>query len=125
MARGPPPPRTAFMSLTITHLLDHLRRLTPSTRTEVSDAALLRRYCNLHDETAFAELVARHGPLVLRVCRRALDNPQDIEDAFQATFLILARTAGTIRRPDGLAAWLYGVARRVSLKACRDRNRSR
>ena len=113
------------MPSAIEHLLDHLCQLTPSTRDDVSDAALLRCFCRQHDETAFADLVARHGPLVLRVCRRALDNPQDIEDAFQATFLTLARKAGTIRRPESLAAWLHGVARRVSLKAIRDRDRSR
>ena len=119
----PPPPRTDAMLPAIAPLLDHLRRLTPSTHDDVSDAALLRRYSLRHDEAAFADLVARHGLLVLRVCRRALDNPQDTEDAFQATFLALARGAITIRRPDGLAAWLHGVARRVSLKARRDHTR--
>src|SRR5947208_13992927 len=92
----------------IAYLLDHLRRLTPSAPGDVSDAALLGRFCRRHDETAFANLVARHGPLVLRVCRRTLDNPQDIEDAFQATFLTLAPGAGTIRRPAALVGSLYG-----------------
>src|SRR5436309_8742283 len=125
-ARGsPPPPRTTTMPSTIAQLLDHLRRLTPCARADVSDAVLLGRFCRRHDDTAFADLVARHGPLVLRVCRRTLDNPQDIEDAFQATFLTLARGAGTIRRPEALAAWLHGVARRISLRARRDCDRSR
>ena len=82
------------MPSAIVYLLDHLCRLTPSPRDDVSDAALLRCFCRQHDETVFADLVARHGPLVLRVCRRVLDNAQDIEDAFQATFLTLARKAG-------------------------------
>jgi RNA polymerase sigma factor (sigma-70 family) len=112
------------MPAAIAHLIDHLRRQTPAARPDLSDAVLLRRFSSRHDEAAFADLVARHGSLVLRVCRHALDNSQDIEDAFQATFLTLARGAGTIRRPESLAAWLHGVARRVSLKTRRDGHRS-
>jgi RNA polymerase sigma factor (sigma-70 family) len=68
-------------------------------------------------EAAFAALVERHGPMVLGVCRRALPDPRDAEDAFQATFLILARKARAIRVDDSLGRWLYGVSRRVASRA--------
>jgi RNA polymerase sigma factor (sigma-70 family) len=84
---------------------------------EASDAALLNRFVSARDETAFGALVARHGPLVLHVCRRILGDVHEAEDAFQATFLILARKAATLRRADALPAWLHGVARRAALKA--------
>jgi RNA polymerase sigma factor (sigma-70 family) len=97
-----------------TTLLDHLRRLTcPPT----ADAPLLVRWVEQHDESAFAALVARHGPMVLGVCQRVLGDAHEAEDAFQATFLILARKAGSLRRPEALACWLHGVASRLALKA--------
>ncbi len=65
-------------------------------------------------ELAFTALVDRHGPIVLRVCRQVLLDPDDADDAFQATFLVLARRIGSIRRPDSLGAWLHGVALRVA-----------
>jgi len=77
------------------------------------------RFTARRDEAAkiaFAALVARHGPLVRRVCRRVLDAPHDAEDAFQATFLVLARKAGGIQNPDRLANRLYGTAYRASRK---------
>jgi len=82
-----------------------------------SDAVLLERYVHQRDETAFAALVARHGALVLRVCRRILSDSHAAEDAFQATFLVLSRKAHSLKQPDALPTWLYGVARRVALKA--------
>src|SRR5262249_368681 len=69
------------------------------------------------DEGAFAALLARHGPMVLGVCRRVLRHTQDAEDAFQATFLVLARKAGAIGRREALGGWLYGVACRVAARA--------
>jgi RNA polymerase sigma factor (sigma-70 family) len=100
----------------LTLLLDRLRRLA-ARPGEDSDAALLGRFARLRDEEAFAALVARHGPMVLSVCWRVLGDAHAAEDAFQATFLVLARKAGALRRPRGLPAWLYGVAHRVALKA--------
>lgn len=68
-------------------------------------------------EAAFGALVSRHGGMVLGVCRRALRNPHDAEDAFQAVFLILARKAGSVRVDDSIGRWLYGVSRKVSARA--------
>jgi RNA polymerase sigma factor (sigma-70 family) len=95
-------------------LLGHLRRLTSPA---ASDAALLARWMDRHDENAFADLVARHGPMVLGVCRRVLGDAHTAEDAFQATFLVLARKAANLRRPASLPGFLYGVALRLARKA--------
>jgi RNA polymerase sigma factor (sigma-70 family) len=81
------------------------------------DGQLLDRYLGGRGEraeAAFTALVERHGPMVLRVCRGVLRDAHDAEDAFQATFLVLARRAGSIRRRDSLESWLFGVASRVS-----------
>ena len=79
---------------------------------DLPDGQLLARFTTGHDadESAFGALVERHGPMVLRVCRRLLDDPNDAEDAFQATFLVLLRQARSIRHSGSLAAWLHGVA---------------
>jgi len=100
-------------------LLRYVRRLVSRQpeATGASDAALLARFIWERDEAGFAALVARYGPLVLHVCRRVLGDAHDAEDAFQATFLILARKAATVRPPEALPAWLHVVARRVALKA--------
>src|SRR5438067_8433549 len=79
-----------------------------------SDRDVLARFVADRDEAAFAELVRRHGGMVLGVCRRTLGNTSDAEDACQATFLVLARKAAAIRRTDAVGAWLYGVARRAA-----------
>jgi RNA polymerase sigma factor (sigma-70 family) len=68
-------------------------------------------------EFAFEALVKRHGPMVLGVCRQVLNQLQDAEDAFQATFLVLARKAGTIQNRRALACWLYEVAYRIAIRA--------
>jgi RNA polymerase sigma factor (sigma-70 family) len=82
----------------------------------LSDTELLSRYRSTRDDRAFAALVARHGPAVLGTCRRVLADSHAAEDAFQATFLVLARRAGAVRRPAALGCWLHGVAVRVSTK---------
>ncbi len=84
------------------------------TVVSLSDGQLLELFASRRDETAFAALVDRHGPMVRRVCGEVLGNHHDAEDAFQATFLVLARQVGSIRGRDSLASWLYGVALRVS-----------
>jgi RNA polymerase sigma factor (sigma-70 family) len=83
----------------------------------VSDDVLLGRYLSDHDQAAFELLVWRYHRMVLGVCRRILDDPVDVEDAFQATFLVLARRAGAIRQRASLSSFLYGAARRVALEA--------
>src|SRR6266851_5319021 len=98
-------------------ILRFLRRLAAGREVLLPDSDLLQRYLDRRDEAAFAALVERHGPMVLGVCRSVLRHQHDAEDAFQATFLVLAHKAGSIRRRDGLGSWLHGVAQRVSLKA--------
>ncbi len=92
----------------------------PAPADEPTDDQLLKKYCTKRDEDAFAVLVHRHGPLVWRVCRRVLGPSPDAEDAFQATFIVLVRKAGTVRWKTSIAGWLYQVAHRVALR-CRAR----
>ena len=99
-------------------VLRHLQTLFGAgTIGGLADTELLERCAGQHDEAAFAALVARHGAMVLAVCRGVLRSPQDAEDAFQATFLILARKAGSLRVDDSLGGWLHRVARRVAVQA--------
>jgi RNA polymerase sigma factor (sigma-70 family) len=88
--------------------------------TGLTDRELLERFASCRDEAgefAFATLVARHGPMVMNVCRRMLRNSADADDAFQATFLVLVRRAGAVRVGTSLAPWLYGVSVRVARRA--------
>jgi RNA polymerase sigma factor (sigma-70 family) len=103
--------------MTTAPVLSQLRRFALHQRGRASDGDLLERFLARRDDAAFEELVRRHGPMVLGVCRRALADPHDADDAFQATFLILARRASSIAPASRVGPWLYGVARRVSLKA--------
>jgi len=98
-------------------LLQHLRQLIGGPAADAPDGQFLRQFLDRQDEAAFAALVARHGPLVLGVCRRVLHDPHAAEDAFQATFMVLAKRAGAIQRPEALSSWLYGVAYRVAARA--------
>ncbi|MDY3558905.1 sigma-70 family RNA polymerase sigma factor [Gemmata sp. JC673] len=91
---------------------------------DVPDRDLLARFVNARDEDAFAELVRRHGAMVLAVCRRVTGRAHDAEDAFQAAFLVLAKRAGHLSRPELLANWLYGVAFRTALDARAARRRA-
>ncbi len=93
------------------------RLFEAGTVAGLSEAQLLERFLAQGDEAAFEAILQRHGPMVLGVCRRVLDDPHDIADAFQATFLILVKKARSIRDRDALGTWLYGVARRVAVRA--------
>src|SRR5215467_12559015 len=105
------------------HYLDSLCA-APEVR-EQTDGQLLERFVRVRDEAAFAALLRRHGPLVLRVCRTVLRHEQDAEDAFQATFLVLALRADSVRKGRSLGSWLYGVAQRTALAADRRARRRR
>jgi RNA polymerase sigma factor (sigma-70 family) len=96
------------------------RLLRDGTRPPLGDARLLDRYLVDRDESAFETLVDRHGPMVLSLCRRCLRDPRDVEDAFQATFLVLVRKGAGLRDKTSLSSWLYGVAYRVAARARAD-----
>ncbi|HEV3259809.1 MAG TPA: sigma-70 family RNA polymerase sigma factor [Gemmataceae bacterium] len=97
-------------------LIGYIRRIV-TAGGDATDGQLLERFAARGEEPAFAALMHRHGPMVLDVCRRVLGDAHEAEDAFQATFLVLVRKAGSIGRPELLGHWLYGVAYRTALKA--------
>jgi RNA polymerase sigma factor (sigma-70 family) len=104
----------------------HLRDLFGGgTVIGLTDGPLLARYASSKDGTAFEALVSRHGPMVLATCRAILKNEHDVEDAFQATFLILARKAGSIQGGDALGGWLHRVAYRSAVQASIEAKRRR
>src|SRR5262249_2779748 len=106
-----PPPNTP-------PVLRHIRKLMGNQAVaELSDSDLLERFSCHHEDAAYEALLERHGPMVLGVCRRLLNEPHDVEDAFQATFVVLARKARAIAQRNLLGNWLYGVAYRIALKA--------
>ena len=103
------------MATGLNRVMEHLRRtLLP---TGLADGELLSRFVAAHDEPSFTTLVRRHGPMVWGVCKRVLRHHHDAEDAFQATFLILARKAGSVLKRASLSSWLYRVALRTALEA--------
>jgi RNA polymerase sigma factor (sigma-70 family) len=108
--------------------LQHLRRiLRSSAEGGMTDGQLLARFVTSRDEAVFNELVRRHGPMVLGVCRRILRHTQDAEDAFQAAFFVLARKASSVANRQAVGSWLYRVSYRIALeaKAINDKRRSR
>src|SRR5436190_15022462 len=98
-------------------LMDELRRVVLYGDARLSDSELLGHFVERRDDAAFAAIVRRHGPMVFGICRRVLRHQQDAEDAFQATFLVLARKAATLKSRRLLGNWLYGVARQTSIRA--------
>jgi DNA-directed RNA polymerase specialized sigma24 family protein len=103
---------------TVDPILQWIRRMVEDERIKnLPDQELLGRFTGARDNAAFACLLRRHGPMVLDVCRNVAGNDADAEDAFQATFLILAQKASSIRRLTSVGSWLYGVAFRTALKA--------
>ena len=95
------------------------------TITGLDEADLLERFTAQRDESALEALIERHGPMVMGVCRRRLIDPHDVDDAFQATFLILIRKARGLRDQHRLGPWLHGVAYRVAARARADAFRRR
>src|SRR5579883_2324935 len=99
-------------------ILHQINRLSsPPVAGSELDRQLLERFLDNRDEAAFATLLDRHGAMVLRLCRRILHDAHEAEDAFQATFLVLARKAGTVRKQQSLGSWLYRVAYHVAIRA--------
>jgi RNA polymerase sigma factor (sigma-70 family) len=106
--------------------LQRLRQaMAAETLSAFPDSELIDRFLANHEEAAFQALLHRHGPMVLRVCRRTLSDEHDVEDAFQASFLALASQARTLRKRESLASWLHCIAYHIALDACKSRKRRR
>jgi RNA polymerase sigma factor (sigma-70 family) len=98
--------------------LHHLKRgMVAETLSDAGDPQLVEQFLADRDEAAFEALIRRHGPMIMSVCSRIVHNHADAEDAFQATFLVLAKNLRTVRKQASFASWLHGVARRIALKA--------
>ncbi len=102
------------LAASLRHLCDLFRA---GTAVGLGDDQLLARYAASRDDAAFEALVARHGPMVLATCRAILHHEHDVEDAFQATFVVLARKARSVRTGDALGGWLHRVAYRIAVQA--------
>ena len=109
------------MATSLHRVLQHLQQ----GNSGLKDGQLLARFVAARDETSFAALVQRHGPMVFGVCHRILRDYHDAEDAFQATFLLLARKAGSVVKRDSLGCWLYQVAYHTALEASTANTRRR
>jgi RNA polymerase sigma factor (sigma-70 family) len=115
-----------MVKTSLTQVVRHVRLLAAAhCDSAVADADLLEAFLNRRDQEAFTALVHRHGPMVLSICNRVLHQRQDAEDAFQATFLLMARKAASLQEPSRLASWLYGTARRMALSLRRGSARRR
>src|SRR5262245_63040598 len=107
----------------LSRFVGRLRQALDVDGPPAPDAELLRRFQDTRDPAAFEALVRRHGPGVLSACRKVLADEADVEDAFQAAFVILLRDARSIRKGGAVVSWLYGVAHRVALRARAARRR--
>jgi RNA polymerase sigma factor (sigma-70 family) len=107
----------------VVHSLRHL--CAAEEHRQQADGELLAAFLSRRDQTAFTAIVRRHGPMVLGVCRRMLARPEDAEDCFQATFLLLARRAVSVRKRESLGSWLHGVAYRMATNSRRAAARRR
>src|SRR5437868_6930204 len=112
--------KMAMATVQLAAVLGHIRHLAAKHGASAqTDGALLRAFLCGNEQAAFEALMRRHGPMVLRVCLRSLRNAHDAEDALQATFLVLAQKATSIRKRESLASWLHGVAYRMATHAKR------
>jgi DNA-directed RNA polymerase specialized sigma24 family protein len=115
-----------MISTALARVLHYIRTLARTKQSDGQpDGELLRQFVARRDEGAFAMLLERHGPMALAVCRQFLGDARDAEDAFQATFLVLARKAASIRSSESLAAWLQRVAVNLARTARRGASRRR
>lgn len=109
----------------LTDVIRYIQRVAGTHGKDWTDRELLAAFATRNDQAAFTALVKRHGPMVMGICRRVLHHLQDAEDAFQATFILLARRNAGIRKPESLASWLHGVAYRMAQNAKRSASRRR